>query len=128
MAGIIGHTAVTTAAALAYRKQLNITTLFFGMALPDILNHVFYYVPFIPGLNPGVLDETFLGGLACATLLTALIMLLLKTIPKVMILFSYKQSTSFKVIFLSALVGTELHVLMDLIAINGWLSGWFSIF
>ncbi|MCR8963330.1 hypothetical protein O0550_08945 [Brevibacillus halotolerans] len=121
MAGIIGHTMVTTTAALVYRKQLNITTLFCGMALPDILTHVFYYVPFIPGLNPSVLDETYLGGLACAIFLTALVMGCLKIVPKLMFLFTYKQSISFKVIFLSALVGTELHVLMDLIAINGWI-------
>ncbi|WP_232698451.1 hypothetical protein [Brevibacillus daliensis] len=120
MAGIIGHTMVTTTAALVYRKQLNITTLFFGMALPDILTHFIGRVPFIPG---GVLDESFLGGFACAIFLTILIMFCLKTMPKLMLLFTYKQSTSLKVIFISALVGTELHVLMDHIAINGWLNG-----
>ncbi|CAH8712286.1 hypothetical protein M5W83_06675 [Paenibacillus thiaminolyticus] len=122
MAGIIGHTMVTTAAALAYKKQLNITTLFAGMAFPDIMTHLFVYIPFIPGVSAGVLDETFLGGVACAIFLTLLVMLGLKTMPKAMYLFSYKQSTSLKVILLSALAGTELHVLMDKIAINGWIT------
>lgn len=42
--------------------------------------------------------------------------------PKAMTLFSKKQRTSLKVFFLSTFVGTELHVLMDKIAINGWIT------
>ncbi|MED3801715.1 hypothetical protein P4562_07240 [Lysinibacillus xylanilyticus] len=120
MAGIIGHTAVTTTAALAYRKKLNIATLFAGMAFPDIITKsgVIEPLPLI-----GNLDESFIGGLICAVFLSLIIMFCLKTVPKIMFLFSYKQGISYKVIFISALVGTELHVLMDLIAINGWLKG-----
>ena len=118
MAGIIGHTVVTTTAALAYRKKLNIATLFSGMAFPDIITELISQVPLI-----GNLDESFIGGLICAAFLSLIIMFCLKTVPKAMFLFTYKQSISYKVIFISALVGTELHVLMDLIAINGWLNG-----
>lgn len=49
MAGIIGHTMVTIAAAWAYKKQLNITALFAGMAFPDIMTHVFVYIPLSRG-------------------------------------------------------------------------------
>ncbi|MGU3443217.1 hypothetical protein ACLBXI_25525 [Bacillus cereus] len=120
MAGVIGHTVVTATAGLVYKKHLNITTLFFGMAIPDAISVFNGKVPLIPG---GAVDESFIGGLACAVVLTLLIMIGLKTIPRLMKLFTYKQSSSLKIIFISALIGTELHVLMDLIAINGWLNG-----
>lgn len=118
MAGIIGHTVVTTAAALAYRKKLNIATLFSGMAFPDIITVLINKVPLI-----GSLDESFIGGLICAAFLSLIIIFFLKTVPEAMFLFTYKQGISHIIIFISALVGTELHVLMDLIAINGWLNG-----
>jgi len=120
MAGVIGHTVVTATVGLVYKKHLNITTLFFGMAIPDAISMFIGKVPLIPG---GAVDESFIGGLVCALVLTLLIMIGLKTIPRLMKLFTYKQSSSLKIIFISALIGTELHVLMDLIAINGWLNG-----
>ncbi|WCR28431.1 hypothetical protein L3476_06735 [Paenibacillus thiaminolyticus] len=66
--------------------------------------------------------KPFLGGFACPIILTLLVMLGLTTMPKAMTLFSKKQRTSLKVFFLSTFVGTELHVLMDKIAINGWIT------
>ena len=120
MAGVIGHTVVTATVGLVYKKHLNITTLFFCMAIPNAISMFIGKVPFIPG---GAVDESFIGGLACALVLTLLIMIGLKTIPRLMKLFTYKQRSSLKIIFISALIGTELHVLMDLIAINGWLNG-----
>jgi hypothetical protein len=90
MAGVLGHTLVTAITAGTYRKELNVTTLFCGMVLPDLLVEVFFRIPFIPGVNTSIIDETFLGGSCCGLLLSLIILIGFKIVPKLMWIFEYK--------------------------------------
>ena len=120
MPGPLFHVTSTMPFVLGY-KWLNILTLFLAAIFPDlmpvIISPVLIFVFDLKGARLNCFftffDQSILGGIITAGVLSAAVLLLIRFCPRLSMPFKWKQNYSAKAIVISGILGVALHIALD---------------